>query len=82
MDKNLTAVAIGLTLVVSACSSDSADWSGGDDRYATKTNAASGRSAETTTTSAEAYPDVEYDNPGVNPPTDTREDVLSTFALA
>jgi len=81
MYKKLTAAAIGLTLMASACSSDDADWSGGDDRYATTTYAASGRSAETTTTSAEAYPDVEYDNPGVNPPTDTREDVLSTFAL-
>ena len=31
--------------------------------------------------SPEPYPDVYYDNPGVNPPTDSQWDAVSTFAL-
>lgn len=74
MKKRILAVGIGLTLLAGACSSDSDEWSTTTvGRYDPPTTVAA--SAE------EPYPDVMFDNPGVNPPTDTEEDALSTFAL-
>jgi len=82
MRKRILAVGIGLTLLAGACSSDSDDYSTTTlGRYEPPNTVAQEETTTTAAASEAPYPDVSYDNPGVNPQTDTARDAFSTFAL-
>ncbi|MEN8113888.1 MAG: von Willebrand factor type A domain-containing protein [Actinomycetota bacterium] len=84
MHKRILAIGLGLALLAGACSSADGEWADTTtDRYDPPPTTTGRYDAEETTTTyaSEPYPDVSFDNPGVNRPMRTEDDAVSTFAL-